>query len=201
MEGFHIDFLPQSIHRGIRFILKNSFLHALPGSASVGEGSRSSCRRTLSAPPVIADAHLATCPIRTLMVRNIPTKMCQRSFLQRVSQTFDVSLIDFFYLPLDFKSGKSLGYAFVNLVTSVALVEFKTQFSGLKLCSGSAKALAISPAKIQGLERNYNLFKTSSVMTYAPTEYRPMIKCRSCGFLRALSGESVACQCLTNDGI
>jgi hypothetical protein len=187
MEGFQIDSLPQTINRGIRFILKNSFLHVEAEHCLNSKGGSS--KRSLSAPPGIIQA-----PLRgtTLMVRNIPTKICQRLFLELICGVFDDGMIDFLYLPLDFKSGKSLGYAFVNFVSEEGLNAFHKEFSGKRLCRSSSKELAITLAKMQGFEKNYNLFKTSSVMTYAPPEFRPMIKCESCGSLRPLSAEGAA---------
>ena len=128
----------------------------------------------------------------TLMIRNIPTKFTQSTLLAEFSREFDSSLIDFFYLPIDFKSEKNLGYAFINFSCNSALQSFMGVFQNARLSSTSNKVLSLSRAKVQGLERNYNLFKTSSVMTLAPPHFRPMMKCENCGKLVSLSSNGVA---------
>lgn len=183
--GYPIDYIPEAIDRGIRFILKNTFIHFVTEGKQFPARETAS-RRTLSAPPSTGYSELSG---STLMVKNIPTRFSQETFLKSIEVRFDITRIDFFYLPLDFKSGKSLGYAFVNFVSSEALNDFYRKFSRVKLCSSSSKCLALTLAKIQGLDNNYNLFKTSSVMTYAPPEFRPMIQCSSCGILRPLSSD------------
>ena len=188
MEGFAFLSIPQTIHNGLRVLLKNSFIHTeqvtealdVPGSAS---------RRSHSAPPRVTSCEARSGPT-TLMVRNIPTKFTQGSLLENVKASYDTALIDFFYLPIDFKSYKNLGYAFINFVSHEALCLFNDQFTNKRLSPNSGKMLALSAAKIQGLEKNYNLFKSSSVMTYAPVEFRPMVKCRSCGQLCAVCPEN-----------
>lgn len=182
MEGLQ---LISTIHHGLRILFKNSFIHAESEDQS---NRRSSATRSRSAPPEISSSGEITGET-TLMVRNIPTKLSQTTFLERIGDSFDVLSIDFYYLPIDFKSGKNLGYCFVNFSTPSALKEFMRTFDGVKLVDASPKTLSIAPAKIQGKEKNYNLFKTSSVMTWARPEFRPMMKCQKCAKLCPLSNQ------------
>jgi RNA recognition motif-containing protein len=192
MEGFELTSISKSIHHGLRILLKNSFIHT--EAISEGQAGTSASKRSRSAPPYVAYSE-STTKLTTLMMRNIPTKLTQVTLLSVLSKSFDMSAVDFFYLPIDFKSGKNLGYAFINFESNVSYSEFVDRFSGFRLSSQSSKILSLTPAKIQGLDKNYNLFKTSSVMIYAPPEYRPMTKCSKCAVLCPLSGDhAVLCE-------
>ena len=204
METFELLSWPHTIHRGLRILLKNSFLHA-EGLESVFSHKSSSRRH--SAPPVsrghqefpkTENSDTRT----TLMIRNIPSRFSQQSFLTCISDKFNLTQVNFFYLPVDFKTGKSLGYSFINFESPEALSTFMAIFQGAKLNSNSTKLLSIDHAKIQGYEKNYNVFRTSSVMIVAPCEFRPMIKCPSCKSLAPLSNSdktptivTVSCEC------
>jgi len=189
MEIFSI---PESIHRGIRLLLKNSFIHAVDELESVPP--RTSCTRSSSAPPRIrVSSHqpLQANPDTTVMIRNIPAKFNQSTFLDFLAQSFDSQKINFYYLPVDFRTRKSLGYCFINFDSAEDRDWFHDFFAGRKVLESSPKQLAIIQAKVQGFEKNYNLFKASSVMTVAPPEYRPMVKCPHCQKLSPLSSQSV----------
>lgn len=192
MEGFELSSISKSIHHGLRVLLKNSFIHT---EAVWDEPSATSAsKRSRSAPPYVASSEFAPKPT-TLMLRNIPTKFTQITLMNVLSNSFDMSPVDFFYLPIDFKSGKNLGYAFINFESNDSYTEFLERFSGQRLSPQSTKVLSLTPAKIQGLDKNYNLFKTSSVMTYAPPEFRPMTKCSKCALLRPMLGDNaVICE-------
>ena len=191
MEGFECLSIPNSICTGLRVLLKNSFLHAVVETNDVSDPVGSSIR-SRSSPARFANYEIALPVETTLMMRNIPTKFTQRSLIELLVKDFDLSCIDFFYLPIDFKSEKNLGYAFVNFTSNSALSSFLSVFQNARLSDKSNKVLSLSLAKVQGLEKNYNLFKTSSVMTLAPPHFRPMMKCTSCGKLIALSSNGVS---------
>jgi len=184
--------LPNTIHQGFRLLLKNSFIHCIAND----HGRVGSKRRSSSCPPAPHVAVQETSDIRkalqgtTAMVRNIPAKFTQALFLNRLEELFETSVVDFLYLPVDFGTRKSLGYCFINFDTNDSLNRFFSIFEGLQLSPNSPKTLAITPAKVQGFEKNYNLFKASSVMTLAPLEYRPMVRCPTCSKLHPLSSRA-----------
>lgn len=181
MESFEL--LPKSLHHGIRILLKNSFIHTeVTGQTEIQ--SSSSVRRR-SAPPKLSDIpdEMVSSSSTTVMVRNIPSRFNQATLLQCFGESINISLIDFFYLPIDFRTGKNLGYSFVNFSTSEAMTEFISIFDGRRLNSNSHKLLSTTPAKIQGFDKNYRLFSASAVMTVAPPHFRPMIRCIKCGCL------------------
>ena len=192
--GMEVFSLPTTIHQGIRFLLKNSFIHFTDD----GESLKTSKRRSSSCPAVPHSDNqsmhedLTILAGTTAMVRNIPAKFSQSLFIKSISDGFDPSCIDFFYLPVDFGTRKSLGYCFINFDSSISLNRFFRIFQGHQLSPASAKTLSITSAKVQGFERNYNLFKASSVMTLAPLEYRPMVRCPTCSVLHPLSSRAAS---------
>lgn len=189
MESFEMFGLPRTIRAGLKLLFKNSFLHEVP---DVDLLQLSSSVRSHSAPPRLAGTFEQKNGT-TLMVRNIPTKFNQVSFLEAVGYQFNLTSIDFFYLPLDFKSGKSLGYCFINFASSTDASNFKNMFDRKRMNPNSSKLLEITIAKVQGFAKNYNLFSTSSIMTIASPEFRPMIKCKNCDVLRPLASGFDAC--------
>lgn len=178
--------VPGVLGNGIRLFFKNSFIHAESDTQRVARAT-SACRSHSA--PAVALTHITAepPPITTLMIRNVPSRFSQQSLLKVIGAEFDVETIDFFYLPVDFKTGKCLGYCFVNFVSTEAKDSFLGIFKGAKLTETSNKVLSIDSAKVQGFEKNCNLFKSSSVMVVAPSEFRPMIQCTKCKQLVALA--------------
>lgn len=86
----------------------------------------------------------------TLIVKNIPTKMTQLRFKAMLCNDF-IGKFDFLYVPHDWKTGGSLGYAFVNLNQVEDVLPFYERFHNLKLSnSNSTKVWAVCYARIQG---------------------------------------------------
>ncbi|KAF4700075.1 hypothetical protein FOZ62_017914, partial [Perkinsus olseni] len=115
-------------------------------------------------------------PRTTLMIRNIPTKFTQSTLLEVINTHGFSCTYDFFYLPIDFRSEKNLGYAFVNFNTPQLAQAFKRDFHHKKLKSlTSRKVLEITYARLQGLQANIDLFRSSAVTSMALPQYKPLV--------------------------
>lgn len=86
----------------------------------------------------------------TLMVMNIPTKLTQKCFKELLNDGF-AGRFDFVYVPLDWKTGGALGYAFVNLTHVADVLPFYERFHGFSLpYSNSTKIWRVAYAHLQG---------------------------------------------------
>ncbi|KAF1985918.1 RNA recognition motif 2, partial [Aulographum hederae CBS 113979] len=109
----------------------------------------------------------------TLMLRNIPKSANVTELIHGLNH-FIPGKFDFVYLRIDFKSGKNLGYAFVNLTNTDALLALMDQEFGLVGRPWSTFMTAdgherrndaqMSYATTQGLDCLIEKFRNSSVM-------------------------------------
>lgn len=102
--------------------------------------------------------------ITTVMLRNIPQKFDREMLLADLEDRGFKGLFDFFYLPVDFNTTNSMGYAFINFVSEVAVGRFRELYTGLRLSDDSAKICEVADAKTQGKARNLEYYRNSSVM-------------------------------------
>lgn len=85
---------------------------------------------------------------------------------------------DFMYLPIDFKTDASLGYAFVNLVSPCDAQQFMTHFQGFSTWGAqSPKVCHITwTDPEQGLEHHVEKYRNSPIMHASiPDEYKPRL--------------------------
>mmetsp|Transcript_4119 Transcript_4119/g.13086 ORF Transcript_4119/g.13086 Transcript_4119/m.13086 type:complete len:392 (+) Transcript_4119:135-1310(+) len=114
----------------------------------------------------------------TVMLRNIPNRYTQSMLLTLLEEQNFKAQYDFVYLPMDFRNGVNLGYAFVNLLTHEGALRFKEAFQGFSKWSfDSAKVCEVSWAHPhQGLHEHCERYRNSPVMhPTMPEEYKPMI--------------------------
>ena len=102
----------------------------------------------------------------SFMVRNIPTRYTASTLLEVFDQRGGFSkTLDFMYLPMDFKTKKNVGYAFVNFAESDAARNFVACFQGAQLkASTSLKRLDITPSRRQGFIPNISVFGASDLL-------------------------------------
>mmetsp|Transcript_37242 Transcript_37242/g.89554 ORF Transcript_37242/g.89554 Transcript_37242/m.89554 type:complete len:281 (+) Transcript_37242:23-865(+) len=122
---------------------------------------------------------LAEVPVTTLMLRHIPKSYAQQELLEEVSAMGFLVCIDFFYLPIDFRSGKNVGYSFINFTTADAAKRFKRVADGMTLAKAGSeedRPLEVCPARLQGRHANIEHFRNSAVMMEAiPAESQPVL--------------------------
>ncbi|XP_074570648.1 protein terminal ear1-like [Curcuma longa] len=113
----------------------------------------------------------------TVMIRHLPNKFKKENLLSLLdkhcmeeNQKIDgeeengkLSEFDFLYLPMDFKTGSNLGYAFVNFTNAngaCRLYDFLHNFDWKSV--GSCKKCAVAYARIQGLTALQQHFQSST---------------------------------------
>lgn len=114
----------------------------------------------------------------TVMLRNIPNRYTQNTLLALIDETEFKGRYDFVYLPMDFRNGVNLGYAFVNLLVHEDALRLMEKFQGFVGWSfDSAKVCEVSWAHPhQGYEEHIERYRNSPVMhPNMPDEYKPMV--------------------------
>jgi len=114
----------------------------------------------------------------TVMLRNIPNRYTQSHLVNLLDENGFRSLYDFVYLPMDFRNGVNLGYAFVNLLTHQDALNAVQVFHGFsRWFYESSKVCEVSWAHPhQGLEEHVERYRNSPVMHQCmPDEYKPML--------------------------
>lgn len=91
----------------------------------------------------------------TLMIRNIPIKITQNNMMEMINDKFK-DCYDYFYLPKDLKTQQGVGYAFINFLSPLYILEFFLEFNCIKWSdklenSKSNKYCEITYANMQGI--------------------------------------------------
>ncbi|KAF9869366.1 hypothetical protein CkaCkLH20_13177 [Colletotrichum karsti] len=124
----------------------------------------------------------------TIMLRNIPNKVDQ-AMLKRIVDESSWGKYDFMYLRIDFANDCNVGYAFINFVDPLDIIDFvNTRGNQRWNCFKSDKVAEISYATIQGKDCLVQKFRNSSVMLEA-AHYRPKLFYTSNGPVPELAGE------------
>jgi hypothetical protein len=115
----------------------------------------------------------------TIMLRNLPSAFSRAGLLSVLNDKGLECKYDFVYLPVDFVSGASLGYAFVNFV------DHQTAKCALQSLQGFTKWTGTTSQKVlgvvwsepnQGLHMLVERFRNSRVMHgIVPDEYKPAL--------------------------
>jgi RNA recognition motif-containing protein len=114
----------------------------------------------------------------TVMLRNLPNNYSRGMLLDLMDQFGFVGCYDFVYLPIDFKTQASLGYAFVNLTNSDDAKRFWKCFNGFSdWALPSHKICKVNwSLPYQGLAAHIERYRNSPVMHEAvPDEFKPAL--------------------------
>jgi hypothetical protein len=114
----------------------------------------------------------------TCMMMNLPQR-CTRDML---AQTLDRhgfwGKYDFLYLPKDFRTGRNLGHAIVNLVSHADALRLRDCFDGFKEwepCHKKVCEIRLD-AVLQGLRANVDRYRNSPLMHESvPDDFKPIL--------------------------
>ncbi|KAI1005214.1 hypothetical protein K3495_g3009 [Podosphaera aphanis] len=110
----------------------------------------------------------------TIMLRNIPNKIDQ-STLKSILDETSHGKYDFAYLRIDFSNDCNVGYAFVNFLDPLHIIEFINARANQKWYRfRSQKVAEVSYATIQGRDCLIQKFRNSCVMLELPI-FRPKV--------------------------
>lgn len=114
----------------------------------------------------------------TVMLRNLPNQYTRTMLLNLIDSGGFAALYDFVNLPVDFKSGSSLGYAFVNFVNTEVAKRFQQKFDGFSdWIIPSRKVCGVTwSGPHQGLQAHIERYRNSPVMHESVSDtYKPII--------------------------
>mmetsp|Transcript_50031 Transcript_50031/g.119033 ORF Transcript_50031/g.119033 Transcript_50031/m.119033 type:complete len:493 (+) Transcript_50031:127-1605(+) len=121
------------------------------------------------------------CPLEertTVMLRNMPNNYNRKMLLQMLDSEGFGGQYNFVYMPIDFKSKASLGYAFINMVSPEVAQRFWAVFDGYSnWVLPSRKSSKVSwSSPHQGLQAHVERYKNSPLMhADVPDDYRPIL--------------------------
>lgn len=113
----------------------------------------------------------------TVMLKNVPSKYTQRKLMKEISSAGFLGKFDFIYLPIDFKSRCSRGFAFCNFDHPESARLFHKKFHGqfLQHLNIDQPPLEVTQAEIQGFEPNAEHYVYSRILRKRHnTKSRPM---------------------------
>lgn len=141
-------------------------------TTSVGDGEKDNKHLVLDLENVENGRDART----SLMVRNIPNKYTQQMLLAEFTENgLGPGVIDFFYLPIDFKNRCNRGYAFINFVDFKDILPFHRRYFGKHWSTfNSDKICDITYARIQGKAAMLKRFENSALME-KDEEYKPLV--------------------------
>lgn len=115
--------------------------------------------------------------VLTVMVRQVPRHYTQWMLLKEVNGEGFEGLLDFMYLPWDFKKNINVGYGFISFTDPRITLAFRNAFDG-KYLDGSmkhkGKPLRIHPASVQGYDANWQHFMRTKTGQNQDARFSPL---------------------------
>ena len=103
----------------------------------------------------------------------------QQDLLQMIQERHN-GTFDYFYLPMDLKTLYNRGYAYINFVHPLYILDFYMEFQGLKWNERfrdcfSPKKCSLFYANIQGKEENMNQLRDKNIMKNNEIGVKPVL--------------------------
>merc|ERR1719240_6655 len=116
--------------------------------------------------------------VTTVMIRNVPNYSTEE-FLKELWMRGFAGSFDFFYLPVNFQTGRCKGYAYINFLTNKEAVRFYENFNDqhMLLCNkvGKRTKIKLFPSTTQGLHANIQWYlQRRSYRTFNPW-FQPLL--------------------------
>jgi len=114
----------------------------------------------------------------SVMMRNVPNCYTRDMLVDLLDAEGYLGSFDFLYIPIDFRRGLSLGYAFLNFTSPSIAEGFRMHFTGFSQWSvPSDKVCEITWSDtLHGLESHIQRYINSPVMHAAvPDDHRPLL--------------------------
>jgi hypothetical protein len=113
------------------------------------------------------------------MIKNIPIKFMQNDMLKLLNEKFS-GKYDFFYLPMDLKTKYNVGFAFINMIHPLFILDFYLEFNAMKWnekvaeCN-SQKYCEIMYANMQGLTEIKSELNDKNIMKKNDSNIKPIM--------------------------
>ena len=113
------------------------------------------------------------------MIKNIPIKFMQNDMLKLLNEKFS-GKYDFFYLPMDLKTKYNVGFAFINMIHPLFILDFYLEFNAMKWnekvaeCN-SQKYCEIMYANMQGLTEIKKELNDKNIMKKNDSNIKPIM--------------------------
>lgn len=117
--------------------------------------------------------------LTTLMIKNIPIRILQTDMLKLIDRNFK-GKYNYFYLPMDLKTQCSVGFAFINFVDHLFILDFFLEFQCLKWSEtlpncNSNKHIDIVYANMQGIDDIKKELLNKNIMKKNDSSIKPII--------------------------
>ncbi len=137
-------------------IKNNNYVNPYFSTTNVFQGQNLNCENnefTINIKDIIKGREKRT----SVRIKNIPVKYTNQDFMKEIdnrmgfNKNINYRNYDLFYLPMNYSNTRNLGYAFVNFVDPICIIDFLNRFKGIKLKSNNGnKECQITFAKYQG---------------------------------------------------
>lgn len=117
--------------------------------------------------------------LTTLMIRNIPVKFLQADMLKLIDRNY-FGKYDYFYLPMDLKTQCSVGFAFINMLHPLYILDFFLEFNQIRWSEhvqqcNSTKLGEIVYANMQGIDEIKKELLDKNIMKKNDNNIKPII--------------------------